>query len=191
MENNKDYSDLVQYIDNTLKDFNKLQEDEFQCIIAVVENLIETKSNDLRKIEYTLDSLFELMPFERSKKLYLKLFNHLESIDPALSDKIRERNNELSGKFDHIIEEAKKLAKEIHAGQSDKAGMDYFSGHLSYVGDSGCTWKDKVVGYLHDAAEDTAYSVEQILEILQERCNREIIEPYMPEIGRASCRERV
>lgn len=36
--------------------------------------------------------------------------------------------------------------------------------------------------YLHDTAEDTQYSVEQILEILQTRCNNKIVEPHLSEI---------
>ncbi|EGJ72271.1 hypothetical protein Bcop_2099 [Bacteroides coprosuis DSM 18011] len=116
------------------------------------------------------------------EELYLKLLNYLESIDSTLSRDIREGNDELLAKYDDIIEEAKKLAKEIHNGLFDKAGIDYFSGHLSIVGDSGCTWKDKVVSYLHDAAEDTQYSVEQILEILQTRCNNKIVQPHLSEI---------
>ena len=73
------------------------------------------------------------------EELYLKLLNYLESIDSTLSRDIREGNDELLAKYDDIIEEAKKLAKEIHNGLFDKAGIDYFSGHLSIVGDSGCT----------------------------------------------------
>lgn len=129
-----------------------------------------------------MDSIFELVLFEMGEELYLKLLNYLESIDSTLSNDIREGNDELLGKYDDIIEEAKKLAKEIHKGQFDKAGIDYFSCHLSIVGDSGCTWKDKIVGYLHDAAEDTQYYVEQILEILQTRCNNKIVEPHLSEI---------
>lgn len=185
MGNSKDYNKLVEGIGHILKDLNKLQDDAFQHIRPIAENLIENRSKNVRQIEHVLDSLFELVLFEVGEELYLRLLNHLETINPELSNEIREANDELLGKYDSIIEEAKELAKEVHAGQFDKAGVDYFLGHLTVVGDSGCTWKDKVVGYLHDAAEDTEYSVGQILEMLQSRCDNKISEEHVREINDA------
>ena len=69
-----------------------------------------------------------------------------------------------------IVEAASLLAKELHQGQTDKAGKNYFEGHLTTVAEMGSSWIEKVVGYLHDAAEDTQYSVEQVIQILQEKC---------------------
>ena len=63
---------------------------------------------------------------------------------------------------------AAKLAQKLHQNQKDKAGVDYFTGHLSYVASLGKTWEEKVIGYLHDANEDTPNSIEAILEMLQE-----------------------
>lgn len=49
----------------------------------------------------------------------------------------------------------------------DKAGKDYFEGHLATVGGSGYDWKEKTVGFLHDVAEDTSYSVKDVIRFLQ------------------------
>lgn len=49
------------------------------------------------------------------------------------------------------VEAAAKVAKRLHERQQDKAGVDYFEGHLSFVASLGNTWQEKVVGYLHDA----------------------------------------
>lgn len=65
------------------------------------------------------------------------------------------------------IEAAAKVAKRLHEGQQDKAGVDYFEGHLSFVALLGNTWQEKVVGYLHDASEDTPHTVEQVLDLLE------------------------
>ena len=51
----------------------------------------------------------------------------------------------------------------------DKAGVDYFTGHLTTVAQMGSTWQEQVVGYLHDASEDTPNSVEQVLNLLDEK----------------------
>lgn len=62
---------------------------------------------------------------------------------------------------------AARLAESLHKGQVDKAGKDYFTGHLSAVGGSGAGWKEKVVGFLHDAAEDTGHTVKEVITALK------------------------
>lgn len=62
---------------------------------------------------------------------------------------------------------AARLAQRLHRNQKDKAGVDYFRGHLTYVASLGKTWDEKVVGYLHDANEDTSSSIEAILTMLE------------------------
>ena len=65
-----------------------------------------------------------------------------------------------------IVQCAAALACQLHRGQVDKAGVDYFTGHLTTVAKMGSTWKEQVVGYLHDASEDTPHSVEEVLNLL-------------------------
>lgn len=56
---------------------------------------------------------------------------------------------------EYFLELAKQLAKEYHKGQVDKAGVDYFSGHITSVVKGVNTVEEKIVAYLHDTAEDT------------------------------------
>ena len=65
-----------------------------------------------------------------------------------------------------IVCSAAALARQLHRGQVDKAGVDYFSGHLTTVAKMG---KEEVVGYLHDASEDTSHTVDEVLNLLEER----------------------
>ena len=69
----------------------------------------------------------------------------------------------------YIVKSAANLACQLHRGQVDKAGVDYFTGHLTAVAKMGSTWQEQVVGYLHDASEDTPNSVEQVLNLLDEK----------------------
>lgn len=87
--------------------------------------------------------------------------------------------------FDEIVCQAASLAKELHAGQTDKQGVDYYAGHLSAVAAAGLGWKEKVTGYLHDAAEDTVYTVEEVIRMLYERCNGLLHNPDVAEIAEA------
>lgn len=70
-------------------------------------------------------------------------------------------NTEIYDEYEELTEEefflelAKQLAKEYHKGQVDKAGVDYFSGHITSVVNGVNTVEEKTVAYLHDTAEDT------------------------------------
>lgn len=66
------------------------------------------------------------------------------------------------------IKSSANLAKRLHEGQVDKSGVDYFEGHLCMVASMGRTWKEQVVGYLHDASEDTPHTTEEVLSLLEE-----------------------
>ena len=83
------------------------------------------------------------------------------------------------------VQAAARVAERLHYGQIDKAGVDYFQGHLSTVASLGRTWKEKVVGYLHDAREDTPYSLEQILTLLEEEAQVKMDEEVKEEIKQA------
>lgn len=65
---------------------------------------------------------------------------------------------------------AAQLARQLHTHQTDKAGVDYFEGHLSTVASMAKTWQACVVGYLHDASEDTPHTVNQVVDMLENIC---------------------
>lgn len=69
----------------------------------------------------------------------------------------------------HIVFAAAYVARELHQGQKDKGGNDYFSSHLLPVGKSGHGWKEQVVGLLHDAAEDTPNDMSTVLHLVKLR----------------------
>ena len=56
-----------------------------------------------------------------------------------------------------ILEKAKELAREMFHGKTDKAGVDYFEGHLCSVAALVETDEEKTTAFLHDILEDTDY----------------------------------
>ena len=68
-----------------------------------------------------------------------------------------------------VTKAAECVAERLHSGQVDKGGKDYFSSHLMKVGAMGRDWKEVTVGLLHDAAEDTPHTVEEVVEMLREK----------------------
>jgi len=71
-------------------------------------------------------------------------------------------------KSDILIYAAAKLARELHKGQSDKGGHDYFTSHLLQVAKLGNDSFTIVVGFLHDAAEDCEITEHDVILRLQE-----------------------
>jgi hypothetical protein len=63
-----------------------------------------------------------------------------------------------------LLESARLLSQKAHSNQVDKAGVDYFTGHIQTVVNSVHTHKEKIVAYLHDTVEDTEVSIEKIYE---------------------------
>jgi (p)ppGpp synthase/HD superfamily hydrolase len=77
----------------------------------------------------------------------------------------------MNGVYDDLIDKAAELAQEYHKGQVNKQGVDYFTAHLTTVGNAGHNWKEKIVVFLHDAAEDTSHTVDEIVQTLKEQSN--------------------
>lgn len=65
-------------------------------------------------------------------------------------------------KADENVEKAMELARIRFAGRIDKAGVDYFEGHLNSVADLVSSDEEKIVAYLHDILEDTDYTEDQM-----------------------------
>lgn len=82
--------------------------------------------------------------------------------------------------YQQWIDAAARLSQRLHAGQIDKAGMPYFEGHLRLVAAQGRTWLEQIVGYLHDAAEDTPYTVSEVLELLEAEAKNQL--PYTTKL---------
>ena len=89
----------------------------------------------------------------------------------------------LVNKEKDIVQCAAALACQLHRGQVDKAGVDYFTGHLTTVAKMGSTWQEQVVGYLHDASEDTPNSVEQVLNLLDEKLETSLSDTDREELA--------
>lgn len=68
-------------------------------------------------------------------------------------------------KEEYLLELAKLLSQEAHKNQVDKAGIDYFTGHIQTVVNSVKTNKEKIVAYLHDTIEDANITIDRIYEI--------------------------
>ncbi|MBR0118322.1 MAG: phosphohydrolase [Prevotella sp.] len=78
------------------------------------------------------------------------------------------KNDPHIGLWTPAVYAAAHVARRLHLGQYDKGGNDYFTSHLLKVGGAGETWKQQVVGFLHDAEEDTHHDVDTVLRMVKQ-----------------------
>lgn len=130
---------------------------------------IKSGCQDIELLDSLADPLFDTMLGLScaGERTYLRFIKYLETFNPKEAKERFEMYEDSMGYKIHLAYVAARLAKDIHKGQVDKAGKDYFEGHLATVGGNGYDWKGKTVGFLHDVAEDTEYSVKDVIRLLK------------------------
>jgi len=182
MDNSKDINHLVKL----LKKLEQLNRQEFVRIEPIVRQAMMSGIQDLDYLDRIIEPLQDiLLSSGIGQELYDEYLNYIESFNPQKAKEYRDYDDEKNGVYDDLVAEAANLAKEFHKGQVDKQGVDYFEGHLITVGNAGHNWKEKIVGFLHDAAEDTNHTVEEIVQILKSKSNGVLKEDDTQEIYEA------
>ena len=95
-------------------------------------------------------------------------YYYIATFDAAEAGKRVDQLENDSGYMAKIVYAAGLVAQKLHKGQRDKGGNDYFESHLLKVAASGFDWKEMVVGFLHDAAEDCGVTEEDVMNLLDE-----------------------
>ena len=164
--------ELVHSLKPMIEAIQKQQKLYLKQLEPIVREAIASKNHKENELGRLADSLSEMVMFSGAgHELYHEFLDYIDTFNPELSKWYRDNDIEMSGVYDDMIEEAANMAKAFHQGQKDKAGVDYFEGHLSYVGNAGGNWKEKIVGFLHDVAEDTPHTVEEIMSLLKAKSN--------------------
>ena len=124
---------------------------------------------DINVLDRIADQLLDTMSglSGAGERTYMKYIKYLGTFNPQAAKETKDAYEDIMGYKIHVAYAAARLAKELHKGQVDQAGKNYFEGHLSSVGRNGFDWKEKTVGFLHDAAEDTGYTVKEIIRKLK------------------------
>ena len=184
MENIEDMDSLV----DLLKKLTELSRQELLRIEPIIRQAMDSGIQDIDYLEKIMDPLFEVsLSCSEGQELYDDYLAYIESFNPQKAEEFRDIYDEMNGVYDNLIDYAAEMAKEYHQGQVDKQGVDYFEGHLTTVGDAGHDWKEKIVGFLHDAAEDTVITVDEIVQRLKDNSNGVFKDKDAQEIHNALC----
>lgn len=159
------YNNLLTMLANGIKMEKEIADGNIKRLNAA----IKSGCQDIELLDSLADSLFDTMLGLScaGERTYLRFIKYLETFNPKEAKERFEMYEDSMGYKIHLAYVAARLAKDIHKGQVDKAGKDYFEGHLATVGGNGYDWKGKTVGFLHDVAEDTEYSVKDVIRLLK------------------------
>ena len=139
---------------------------QFRQVKTMLAGFIATQERDLDYMDRYMDTLFNFMdPLSDTEEVMRQYYNYIATFDPMEAKKRTERLEDDMGYMTKIVYAAGLVAKDLHKGQRDKGGHDYFESHLLKVASAGFDWKEKVVGFLHDAAEDCDVTVDDVLKM--------------------------
>lgn len=151
---------------------------QFRQVKTMLAGFIATQERDLDYMDGYMDTLFNFMdPLSDTDKLMRQYYNYIATFDPKEAKARIERLEDDMGYMTKIVYAAGLVAHKLHSGQMDKGGNDYFESHLLKVASRGFDWKEKVVGFLHDASEDCNVTVEDVLRMLDAEISKVVDNP--------------
>ena len=146
------------------------QNAQFRLCKTLVAGFKATDEQDLSYMDGYMDTLFDFMdPGSDTEALYCEYLAYVATFNPQKAKEYEDFLEEHLGYKIHVVFATAHVARELHQGQKDKGGNDYFSSHLLPVGKSGHDWKEQVVGLLHDAAEDTTNDISTIIHLVKSK----------------------
>lgn len=151
---------------------------QFRQVKTMLAGFIATQERDLDYMDGYMDTLFNFMdPLSDTEMLMRQYYEYIATFDPKEAKARIERLEDDMGYMTKIVYAAGLVAHKLHTGQTDKGGNDYFESHILKVASRGFDWKEKIVGFLHDASEDCDVTVEDVLRILDAEISKVVENP--------------
>ena len=163
MEDHKISKELIE----AFRPIAEMNNAQFRQVKTMLAGFIATQERDLNYMDGYMDTLFNFMdPLSDTEELMRRYYDYIATFDPQEAKERMEQLEDDMGYMTKIVYAAGLVANDLHKGQHDKGGNDYFESHLIKVASAGFDWKEKVVGFLHDAAEDCDVTVDDVLKML-------------------------
>lgn len=150
----------------------------FRQVKTMLAGFISLQERGLDYMDEYMDVLFDFMdPLSETEMLMRQYYDYIATFDPHEAKKRIENLEDKLGYKTKIVYGAGLVCQKLHKGQTDKGGNDYFESHLLKVASSGFDWKEKVVGFLHDASEDCNVTIEDVMHTLDAEISRVLENP--------------
>lgn len=165
--NMSDKLELNQELIDSLKAISEIYNTTQRQAVTMLAGFIATNERDLGYMDAFMDPLYDFVgPQSDTEELLRKYINYISTFDSAQGKERADSLEDHLGYKMKIVYAAGLVAQRLHAGQIDKGGNDYFTGHLLNVAKLGFNWKERVTGFLHDAVEDCNVTVDEVMEML-------------------------
>ena len=152
-----------------LKQIAEVQEATMRQCRIMVAGFKATGEQDIRYMDGFMDRLWDFMDQgSDTEQLYREYIAYISSFNPDEGKSRFEDLEDSLGYWTPAVIAAGMVAREVHQGQKDRGGNDYFESHLLPVAQSGFTWKEKIVGFLHDAIEYTDYTIDALFRKIED-----------------------
>ncbi|MCH5233714.1 MAG: hypothetical protein J1E16_00325 [Muribaculaceae bacterium] len=155
---------------DAMKGFSAMFNEQQREATVMLEGFIKLNERDVDYMDRYMDHLFDFMEAgSDTEELIHRYYDYIATFDPQEAKHRYDELEEHLGYKTHIVFAAGLLAKELHIGQKDKGGNDYFTSHLMKVGLARNNWKEQVCGFLHDATENIGVSLDELINKLQQK----------------------
>lgn len=145
----------------------EMNNEQFRHSTTMLAGFIATDERDIDYMDRYMDPIFDFVnPESETEMLMRNYYAHISTFNPEEAAKRFKQLENYMGYYSKAVLAAGLTAKKLHFGQKDKGGNDYFESHLLKVAAHGFDWKEKIVGFLHDATEDTPVTAEDVLSLL-------------------------
>lgn len=162
----------------TLRPFAEMCNAQFRQAKTMLAGFIAIQERDVRYMDEYMDTLFNFMdPLSDTELLMRQYYDYIATFDEKEAIERIDSLEDDMGYMTKIVYAAGLLAQKLHRGQIDKGGNNYFESHLLQVASAGFNWKEKVVGFLHDASEDCDISVAEVMKMLDAEIARVVNNP--------------
>lgn len=163
---------------DTFRPIMEMNNARFHQVKTMLAGFIATQERDLNYMDEYMDTLFDFMdPQSDTEILMRQYYDYIATFD---AEEARRRIDSLEndmGYMTKIVYAAGLVAQKVHKGQVDKGAHDYFESHLLKVANAGFDWKEKVVGFLHDASEDCDVTVDNVMDLLDVEISKVVDNP--------------
>lgn len=161
-----------------LRPFAEMCNAQFRQTKTMLAGFIATQERDIRYMDEYMDTLFNFMdPLSDTEMLMRQYYDYISTFDATEARYRIDSLEDDMGYMTKIVYAAGLLAQKLHQEQTDKGEKNYFESHLLKVASAGFNWKEKVVGFLHDASEDCDISVAEVMKMLDAEIARVVDNP--------------
>ena len=171
MTNNDEYTPTLHFpkeITDLLALISEQQTAQIRLCRTLLAGFKATNEQDIYYMDHLMDPLMDFMDQgDETEDLYRDYITHIATFDVQESQKRLEDLEEHLGYWAKTIFAAAHVAKQLHEGQQNENGADYFKTHVYKVGSSAFSWKQQVAGFLHAAAEEGQYTISELLDLVK------------------------